>query len=142
MRMMPRAAPSAMRGWGARRRCQALLVWSPKNNTKQLNTWLVKNLQYVFSTFELFLFFCRSLGFLRWADFFALLCFFSAGVSSRRLRSALAYALRSANTYVATGQSRCSPRPPSARNVILASSCNVRIRYLAWACARKLTFRA
>ena len=26
MRMMPRAAPSAMRGWGARRRCQALLV--------------------------------------------------------------------------------------------------------------------
>ena len=26
MRMMPRAAPSAMRGWGARRRCQALGV--------------------------------------------------------------------------------------------------------------------
>ena len=26
MGMMPRAAPSAMRGWGARRRCQPLLV--------------------------------------------------------------------------------------------------------------------
>ena len=31
MRMMPRAAPSAMRGWGVRRRCQALLV-SVQNN--------------------------------------------------------------------------------------------------------------
>ena len=31
MRMMPCAAPSAMRGWGVRCRCQALLV-SVQNN--------------------------------------------------------------------------------------------------------------
>ena len=37
MCMMPRTAPSAMHGYSAWRRCQALLTFSgsPKNSTKQ-----------------------------------------------------------------------------------------------------------
>ena len=74
-----------------------------------LNTWLVKNLQYVLSTFELFLVLVLSLSWLLWwADFFT----FFLRVTSRRLHSALVYALSSANTYVAKGQPHCLPRPP------------------------------
>ena len=65
---------------------------------------------YMLSTFELFLV-LLSLSWLSTVGFFL-------RVGSHRLRSALVYALHSANTYVAKGQSRCSPRPPSARNVV------------------------
>ena len=84
---------------------------------------------YLLSTFELFLV-LLSLSWLSTVGFFL-------RVGSHRLRSALVYALRSANTYVAKGQSRCSPRPPSARNVdvvvVPTSSCNARVRHPAWA---------
>ena len=59
MRMMPRTALSAMhdgaRSTGVRRwsffkeQCKTMVTWRVS-----LNTWLVKNLQYVLSTFELF----------------------------------------------------------------------------------------
>ena len=40
-----------------------------------LNTWLVKNLQYMLSTFELFLVLLSLSWLLRWADFFAFFFF-------------------------------------------------------------------
>ena len=66
MRMMPRAAPSAMRGWGARtRRCS--LRRSPKSKEQYKTVTEMKsepstsqNFQYVLSTVELFLAFLDS----------------------------------------------------------------------------------
>ena len=84
-------------------------------------TWLVNNLQYVLSTFELFLVLLSLSWLLRWADFFA---FYFLSVGSCRLHSALVYPLRSANTYVAKGQLRCPLHPPLARNVVPTLSCN------------------
>ena len=98
----------------------------------------MKNLQYMLSTFQLFLVLLSLYWLLRWADFFA---FFFLRVASHRLRSALVYALGFANTYIANGQPRCPPHPLSPRNVVLTSSCNACIRYPARAHERKLTFR-
>ena len=96
-----------------------------------LNSWLVKNLQYVPSTFELFIVLLSLSLLLWWADFFA----FFLTVASRRLHSPLIYAPGSANTYVVKGQPHCPPRPPSPRNVIPMSSYNARLQYpaRAWA---------
>ena len=58
-----------------------------------LNTWLVKNLQYVLSTFELFVVLLLLSWLLWWTDFFA---FFPLRVTCCLLRSALVYALGSA----------------------------------------------
>ena len=59
MCMMFRAAPSAMCGWGCGagvRRCSFQYKTTLLGRVS-LNTWLLKNLQYVLSTFELFLVF-------------------------------------------------------------------------------------
>ena len=66
MRMMPRAAPSAMRGWGARRRCQRRCSYSivGVQRTVQNNGNVKSEPKYLaceespvraFYTFELFL---------------------------------------------------------------------------------------
>ena len=100
MRMMPRAAPSAMRD-GARgagvfvARLHVVGVQrAVQNNGKvksgPINTWFVKNLQYVLSTVGFFLVFFLLSWFLRGTG---LLVLFFVRVASRRLRSALASAL-------------------------------------------------
>ena len=60
------------------------------NVKSEPNTWLVKTLQYVLSTFELFLVLFLLPWFLRWTDFFA----FFLKVASRRLHSALICQIR------------------------------------------------
>ena len=59
MRMMPRAAPSAMRRWGVQRRWLILhdsgAQRTVQNNVNVKSGWLMKDLQYVLSSVELFL---------------------------------------------------------------------------------------
>ena len=88
LRMMPRAMPCTSvsmcnaHAGGAQSRCQKLCtaglvgaqrtVQNNGNVRIEPNTWLVKNLQYVLSTFELFLvLFLLSWLLLRWTNFFA-----------------------------------------------------------------------
>ena len=93
-----------------------------------------KESPYVLSTFELFLVLLSLSWLLWWADF---LLFFLR-VASRRLRSALVYALGSPNTYVTKGQLCCppSPRNASQRRCVMHVSDNLPER------DHKLTFRA
>ena len=70
----------------------------------------VKNLQYMLSTFELFLVVLLLSWLLQWADFFA---FFSLRVASRQLCSALVYALGSTK-YVRCEGPATLPPPPSS----------------------------
>ena len=83
-----------------------------------LNTWLVKNLQYVLSTLELFLVLFLLSWLLRWTDLlvFDLLVLFFVRVASRRLRSALASALDSAKYVCCEGLAALSS--PSSVDVV------------------------
>ena len=89
--------------------------------TVSLNTWLVKNLQYVLSTIELFFTFCWSLGF--YSGLTSLFIFLR--VTSHWLCSAL---VAPQNIHAAKGQPCCPPCPPSQTNVVSTSSCNARIQ--------------
>ena len=71
---MPLQVPCCVDGAG--RWCQTLLVSNKKYKRTvtwrvNLNTWFVKNLQYVLSIFELFLVLPLLYWLLRWGDFFA-----------------------------------------------------------------------
>ena len=70
-----------------------------QNNDNVKSTWLVKNLQHMLSTFELFHALLSLSGLLQWADLFAF--FFS---------ELPAIHLAPQNTYIAKGQ-LCCPRP-------------------------------
>ena len=63
------------------------------SGSQKNNTWLMKTLQYVLSTFELFVVLFLLFWLLRWTDFFA---FFFVRVARCRLHSALVSALGSA----------------------------------------------
>ena len=115
MRMMPCACR-----WGARSRCQKLCVAGlvgaqriAQNNSNVKSepiTWHVKTLQYVLSTFEIFLVYLGFYG----------------GLTSLLFGyiPALVSALTPPNT---KSQPCCPPRPSSPRNIVLTSSCNARI---------------
>ena len=99
-----------------------------------LNTWLVKNLQYMLSTVEFFLVLFLLSWLLWWTD---LLVLFFVRVPSCRLRSALTSALDSTKYVHWKAQPHCLPRPPSLKNIVPTSPCNARgIQYPAWACHR------
>ena len=77
-----------------------------------LNTWLVKNLQYVLSTVELFLALFLLTWLLWWTD---LLVLFFVRVTSRQLCSALASALDSAKYVCCEGPATLSSPPSVAK---------------------------
>ena len=110
------------------------------NVKSEANTWLVKNLQYVLSTFDS-TFSCSSVPLLA-STVGWLLCFsFLESPAIGCIQHLIVYGLGSANTYVVKGQLCCLPYHLSSRKTSL---CNARIRYpaLPQARERKLTFRA
>ena len=116
MRMMPCAAPSAMYIWGERRKCQALLVQRAAQNNSNVNSepnsWLVKNLQYVLSTVELFLFSSCSLGY--YGGLTSWFYYLSESLAVGCVQHSLLH-LTPPNTYVVKAQPCCPPRPPSPK---------------------------
>ena len=103
MRTMPRAAPSAMHGWGALRRCQAVLICggSPKNSTNNRN--VKSEPKYLAcEEFPIRAFYFRTIScssVLSWLPWWA------AAFSTDSFKH-----LASQNTYVAKDQPRSPPR--------------------------------
>ena len=78
-----------------------------------LNTWLVKNLQCMLSTFELLLVLLLLSWLLQWAGFYSgltSLLFFSESPAVSSIQRLFMH-LAAQNTYVVKGQPRCPPCP-------------------------------
>ena len=109
------------------------VTWSVSLNTY---IYVVKNLQYVLSTVELFLVLFLLSWFLWWTD---ILVVFFVRVASPRLRSALASALDSAKYVRCKGPAMLSSPSSITKKglgfrLVPTSSCNAcGIRYPAWA---------
>ena len=116
--------PHCTCGWGARSRYQKLCVAglvgaqrTAQNNSNvesEPNTWLVKDLQYVLSTLELFLVLFLLSWLLR-----SLLFFSKLSAVGCVQHSFLHFTLP--NIYIAKAQPRCPSRLPSPRNVVPTS---------------------
>ena len=133
MRMMLRAAPSAMRRWGAWCRCQAVQRTVQNNGNLKSEPKYLAWARILNTCFLILIVLLLLSWFLWWADFVA----FFLRVASCRLRLAFVlYAdLAPQNTYAAQGQPCCPLLPWSPRNVIPTLWCNAYIWYPArmWA---------
>ena len=89
------------------------------SGSQKNNTWLVRTLQYVLSTFELFLVLFLLSWLPRWTDLFA---FFFVRVASRRLRSALVSALDSTKYVRCEGPAALSSPSSIAKKRCLPNS--------------------
>ena len=85
------------------------------SGSQKNNTWLVETLQYMLSTFELFVVLFLLSWLLRRTDLFAFFVVESLAVGC--VQHSFLH-LTPPNTYVAKGLPHCPPRPPSPRNVV------------------------